>query len=167
MPSKTVIDIDGSEAVSKILLDLLNQFPGLTTGNKSILFSTLSGRFGDRILSDFRCGFAEQHGGRYWTRHAGLPISVQCGLPRRPEIEAQRIRIKEFLDALGKWLERQPVTLNGKRHQLSAYPALLAGNRVIKKISRTSPAYLNSAYQDGVEDWLIGLRLDYNNEFDI
>lgn len=42
MPSKTVIDIDGSEAVSKILLDLLNKFPGLTTGNKSILFSTLS-----------------------------------------------------------------------------------------------------------------------------
>lgn len=41
MPSKTVIDIDGSEAVSKILLDLLNRFPGLTTG-KSILFSTLS-----------------------------------------------------------------------------------------------------------------------------
>lgn len=32
MPSKTVIDIDGSEAVSKILLDLLNKFPGLTTG---------------------------------------------------------------------------------------------------------------------------------------
>ena len=42
MPSKTVIDIDGSEAVSKILRDLLNKFPGLTTGNKSILFSTLS-----------------------------------------------------------------------------------------------------------------------------
>ena len=86
MPPKTVIDIDGSEAVSKILLDLLNRFPGLTTGKKSILFSTLSGRFGDRILSDFRCGFAEQHRGRHRSRHAGLPIPVQCGLPRRSEI---------------------------------------------------------------------------------
>lgn len=77
------------------------------------------------------------------------------------------MKIPEKIKIGGKWLERQPVTLNGKSHQLSAYPALLAGNRVIKKISRTSPAYLNSAYQDGVEDWLIALRLDYNNEFDI
>ena len=33
---KSVIDIDGSEAVSKVLLALLNEFPGLD--GKSILF---------------------------------------------------------------------------------------------------------------------------------
>ena len=29
MPAKTAIDIDGSEAVTTALLDLLNRFPGL------------------------------------------------------------------------------------------------------------------------------------------
>ena len=40
MPAKTVIDIDGTEAVSKVLLTLLNTFPGLSEG-QSILFATL------------------------------------------------------------------------------------------------------------------------------
>ena len=167
MPSKTVIDIDGSEAVSKILLDLLNKFPGLTTGKNpscSPRSRTLRGSDSFRFPVAALQNSTEDVTGHV-TQVCQYPFNVVYRAA--PKSETQRIRIKEFLDALGKWLERQPVTLNGKSHQLSAYPALLAGNRVIKKISRTSPAYLNSAYQDGVEDWLIALRLDYNNEFDI
>ena len=164
MPSKTVIDIDGSEAVSKVLLDLLNQFPGLA--DKAVLFSTLSDASGIGFFPT--SGAALQSNKEDVTGHVlqvcQYPFSVIYRAA--PKSETQRIRIKEFLDALGKWLERQPVTLNGHAHQISAYPTLASGNRVIKSISRTSPAYLNSAYQDGIEDWMITLRLDYTNEFD-
>lgn len=83
-----------------------------------------------------------------------------------PKSEAQRMRIKEYLDTLGKWLEQQPVLLNGKEYRLAAYPALASGNRIIQSITRTSPAYINAAYQDGIEDWMIAARLSYENEFD-
>ena len=41
MPQKAIIDIDGSEAVSAVLMKLLNQFPGLKE-NEKITFSTLT-----------------------------------------------------------------------------------------------------------------------------
>jgi len=164
MPAKTVIDVEGSEAVSSVLLTLLNSFPGLSA-RQSVLFSTLSetsgiGFFpttGAALLSDVEdiTGHVKQV--------CLYPFSVVYRAA--PKTEAQRLRIKEFLDALGKWLERQPVILNGTEYQLAEYPALSSGNRIIKSIGRTSPAYLNNAYQDNVEDWLIALRLTYENEF--
>lgn len=165
MPSKTVIDIDGSEAVSKVLLNLLNRFPGLASG-KSVLFSTLADSSGIGFFPV--SGAALQSNKEDVTGHVKQVCQYPFNIVYRaaPKSETQRIRIKEYLDALGKWLEKQPVTLSGKTYQLDAYPAISAGNRSIKKISRTSPAYLSAAYQDGVEDWLIALRLDYNNEFD-
>lgn len=85
MPPKSVIDIDGSDAVSKVLLDLLNQFPGLS-GQNRILFSTLSDAPG--------CGFfpvsgacnPEAKNGYYRSCHAGLSVSVQCNLSGRTQI---------------------------------------------------------------------------------
>lgn len=165
MPKPTVFDIDGTEAVSSIMKGLLNAFPALSK-NQSILFSTLSDASGIGFFPV--SGAALQIDTEDVTGH----VFQRCQYPfnviyrAAPKTEDQRIRIKEFLDTLGKWLERQPVTVNGKEYQLEAYPALGAGNRVIKQISRTSPAYLNSAYQDGIEDWLIAANLVYENEFD-
>lgn len=165
MPPKAFIDIDGSDAVSKVLLDLLNQFPGLS-GQNRILFSTLSDASGIGFFPVSGAAIQKQK-----TDITGHVMQV-CQYPfnviyrAAPKSEMQRIRIKEFLDTLGKWLEKQPIELNSKEYQLDAYPVMASGNRIIKTISRTSPGYLNSAYQDGVEDWLIALRLDYNNEFD-
>lgn len=161
---KSVIDIDGSEAVSKVLLELLNQFPGLD--GKSIMFSTLSQTSG--------IGFFPTSGAALLTNKEDVTGHVKqvCQYPfnvvyrAAPKSEVQRIRIKELLDALGKWLEQQPVTLNDESYQLTSYPALPSGNRVIKSISRTNPAHLNAAYQDGIEDWIISLTLRYENEFD-
>lgn len=83
-----------------------------------------------------------------------------------PKTEQQKIRIKEFLDALGKWLELQPVVINETTHKLTNYPDIASGNRVIKSISRTNPAHLNATYDDGIEDWIISATLRYENEFD-
>lgn len=148
MPSKTVIDIDGSEAVSKILLDLLNKFPGLTTGNKSILFSTLSDASGIGFFPI--SGAALQSSTEDVTGHVTQVCQYPFNVVYRaaPKTETQRIRIKEFLDALGKWLERQPVTLNGKSHQLSAYPALLAGKANTSTVWNGVKATLSSTWSN-------------------
>lgn len=165
MPAKATIDIDGSEAVSKVLLELLNTFPGLSEKQR-ILFSTLSESSGIGFFPT--TGAALQSDKEDVTGHVTqvclYPFSVVYRTA--PKSEAQRMRIKEYLDTLGKWLEQQPVLLNGKEYRLEAYPALASGNRIIKTITRTSPAYINAAYQDGIEDWIIAARLSYENEFD-
>lgn len=165
MPAKATIDIDGSEAVSKVLLELLNTFPGLSEKQR-ILFSTLSESSGIGFFPT--TGAALQSDKEDVTGHVTqvclYPFSVVYRTA--PKSEAQRMRIKEYLDTLGKWLEQQPVLLNGQEYRLEAYPALASGNRIIKTITRTSPAYINAAYQDGIEDWIIAARLSYENEFD-
>jgi len=161
---KPVIDIDGSEAVSKVLLALLNEFPGID--HKNILFSTLSETSG--------IGFFPTSGAALLSDKEDITGHVKqvCLYPfnivyrAAPKSEAQRLKIKEFLDTLGRWLEQQPVTVGGDTYQLTEYPALSSGNRVIKSISRTNPGHLNAAYQDGIEDWLISATLRYENEFD-
>lgn len=164
MPKPTVIDIDGSEAVSAALLALLNAFPALSKP-QNILFSTLSEASGIGFFPT--TGAALQRDNEDVTGHVIQCCQYPFNVVYRaaPKTEVQRIRIKEFLDTLGKWLERQPVVIDGVERQLTTYPALQSGNRTIKTITRTSPAYLNTAYQDGVEDWLISANLVYENEF--
>lgn len=165
MPQKTVIDLDGSEAVSKVLLDFLNTFPGLS-GSKQILFSMLSETSGIGFFPI--AGAVLQNNSEDITGHVTQICLYPFNIVYRaaPKSQAQRIRIKEWLDTLGKWLEKQTVTLDNQKYKVTDYPSLLAGNRVIKSISRTSPAYFNAAYEDGVEDWLISCTLTYQNEFD-
>lgn len=165
MPAKTVIDVDGSEAVSTVLAKLLNEFPGLSAKQR-VQFATLSEASGIGFFPT--TGAALQSDTEDVTGHVKQVCLYPFSLIYRaaPKTEAQRMRVKEFLDTLGKWLELQPVTLNGQEYKLEAYPELSSGNRIIKSISRTSAAYINAAYQDGVEDWMITARLNYENEYD-
>lgn len=156
-------DLDGPEAISSVLLNLLNQFPGL--GTRTITFSTLKETSG--------IGFFPTSGAAILSEKEDITGHVKqvCLYPftivyrSAPQTEAQKLRVKEFLDTLGKWLERQPVVINEVRHQLGAYPALATG-RVIKSVGRSNPAHLDTAYQDGIEDWAISATLRYENEFD-
>lgn len=161
---KISFDLDGSEAVSSVLLTLLNTFPGL--GTRKVLFSTLTETSG--------IGFFPTSGAAILSDKEDITGHVKqvCLYPftivyrSAPRSEEQKLKVKEFLDTLGKWLERQPVTINGTEYQISTYPTLSSGNRVIKSISRSNPAHLNAAYQDNVEDWAISATLRYENEFD-
>lgn len=164
MAVQKMVDVDGAEAVSKVLLALLNTFPGLGDG-KSVQFSTLSETSG--------IGFYPTSGAALLSNKEDITGHVKqvCLYPfsviyrAAPKTELQKIRIKEFLDALGKWLELQPVDINDKTYKLANYPDIASGNRVIKSISRTNPAHLNAAYNDGIEDWIISATLRYENEF--
>lgn len=165
MPKEKPVDIDGSEAVSKVLVELLNTYPGLQASQK-IQFSALAETSGIGFFPV--AGSAVQSHREDITGH----VVQQCQYPfnivyrAAPKTEDQRIRIKEILDTIGRWLECQPITISGKAYQLAAYPSLKSGDRKIQSISRANPAYLNAAYQDGIEDWVIAGNVLYSNEFD-
>ena len=156
-------DVDGSEIVSKVLLELLNKCPALC--GKKVAFSTLG--------EDEGLGFFPSVGAAITSETETITGDVHqvCAYPFdvvlrcAPKTEAARIRCKELLDAIGRWLERQPITVNGEMHTMDAYPALTEGNRKIRAISRTSPSHLNAVYQNGVEDWLFYGSLRYENNF--
>lgn len=156
-------DVDGSEIVSKVLLELLNKCPALC--GKKVAFSTLG--------EDEGLGFFPSVGAAITSETETITGDVHqvCAYPFdvvlrcAPKTEAARIRCKELLDAIGRWLERQPITVNGEMHTMDAYPALTEGNRKIRAISRTSPSHLNAVYQNGVEDWQFSGSLRYENNF--
>ena len=67
--------------------------------------------------------------------------------------------------ACGRWLELQPVTIYGQTVRLEHYPDLDPG-RVITSIQRSSPGHLEAAWDDGVQDWVITMVLNYKYEYD-
>ena len=162
---KFPIDVDGSDVISKVLLDLLNAFPGLT--NKKIEFSSLS--------EDSGIGFFPSSGAVITSQKRDITdhVKQKCSYPfdivyrEAPSTEKQRLRIKEFLDSLGKWLEKQPITIGGEEYKLESYPELSSDSRTITSINRMTPAYLSSVFDDGIENWVLSINLSYDNEFDL
>lgn len=158
-----VIDVEGSDIVSTALMTLLNTFPGLNRRQK-IAFSTLA--------EDTGIGFYPTSGAVLLSNRESITghVRQRCAYPfnivyrTAPKNEKQKLRIKEFLDALGRWLERQPVVLKDVEFTLPAYPDLEKG-RKIKSIVRSTPAFLERAYQDGIEDWTIRLTLNYEADY--
>lgn len=157
------IDAEGTNIVSDMLVQLLNRFPGLR--GRKIDFSTLPDASGIAFFPTTGAVFMSNI--EDVTGHVRQVCTYPFNVVYRfaPKTDKHRLRTKEFLDTLGKWLERQPVIINGVTHQLDTYP-ILDQNRTIKTIVRTNPSYLNSAYQDGIEDWVIAITLRYEAEYD-
>lgn len=157
-----VIDVEGTDIVSTALITLLNTFPGL--GKRKITFSTLAETSG--------IGFFPTSGAVLLTNRESITGHVRqtCAYPfsivyrAALKTEKQRIRAKEFLDTLGRWLEQQPITLKDTVYRLESYPALEKG-RKIRGITRSSPAFLERAYVDSIEDWTIRLTLSYEADY--
>lgn len=156
-------DVDGYDIATNALKDLLNSFPGLLEG-ENIKFSTLE--------EDSGISFYPISGAVIATETTSVTGKVNqvCNYPfyvvYRTAADSQnsKIDIKEFLDKLGKWLEKQPVMIDGQQQKLSAYPDLTEG-REITEISRQTPAYLDNTSEGNVQDWVISLALRYRNIF--
>lgn len=157
-------DIESFDIVTQALRELINQFPLL--GSDEIAFSVLKAEGGKAmfptsgavIQSEIEdvTGNVEQHCLYPFTivyRGAGLS-------------ENRKADVKEWLDTLGKWLERQPITVKGATQKLESYPEL-TGNRKFEKIERMSPAYLFEVSDDKVEDWLISIQAKYINTYEV
>ena len=160
------VDVTGTEAVSQALRDLLNTYSGLPSG-MTVQFSSLNAKRGIGLFPS--AGAVIQSERKDITGHVIQKCIYPFSILYRfsPRTENHRMRVKDLLDNIGLWLERQPVTVGNQTLQLGAYPQVYSGNRVIESITRTSPAFCNSATQDGIEDWLIAGSLVYRNEFDI
>lgn len=156
-------DVDGYEIITEALNDLLNSFPGLLPG-EVIKFSTLGEDSGISFYPDSGAVIATE------TTSVTGKVNQVCNYPfyvvYRTSINApdSKIDIKEFLDSLGKWLEKQSVTIDGETQKLTAYPDLTEG-REITEISRQTPAYLDNTSEGNVQDWVISLALRYRNIF--
>lgn len=155
-------DIDGYDIITNALMELLNQYPGL--GSDKIRFSTFSDESGIAMFPSMGAVVETER------RSVTGKVYQSCNYPFNIVYkvaglaENNKIKVKDFLDKIGKWLEMQPVTIGTEQHLLEAYPAL-TDNREITSISRTTPAYLESVEENKVENWVISMILKYSNEY--
>lgn len=154
-------DADGYNVLTDAMKDLLNQFPGLLPGD-SVKFEELADESG--IIFSNNSGalvYAEDvyiSGSRNQTcRYPFFLVYRAAGSAK----ERQKMSIQEFLDLFGKWLCREPVTIDGVSYRLDGYPKL-AGRRQIRRISRDN-SYGTEPQDNGVQDWVLPVSVEYTN----
>lgn len=158
-------DIDGYEYITTALLSLLNNYPGLLEGD-SIKFGNPDEDNGKAMIP--------VSGGIIVSEKKDImgTVTQVCNYPfyvvyrSGAMSDHMQINTKEWLDNLGRWLERQSINIDNVKYKLTGYPDL-TGNRKIKRIERQSPAFLET-YQDGqIENWSIFISAEYENVFTI
>lgn len=163
MAQEVVYDVDSYDVVTEAIDDLLNKYPGLD--DEKIEFSKL----------DEDCGFGWFPAGAAIIKSERISVTDHvtqiCELTffivyrAHSRSAEQKKEIKNLLDDIGRWLEQQTVAINDTEYCLSTYPTL-SGEREIERISRKTAAYLDSAQEDGCEDWAISIAFRYKNEYD-
>ena len=158
-------DFDGQEVVTTALMNLVNQYPGLSPLD-NIEYATLGDSKGKALFPT--TGSAIRQEKTDVTGHVEQTCDYPFTVVYRASglSESRKEKVKEWLDNLGRWLERQAITVNGEDYFLEEYP-LLTGNRKFKKIQRVSPSYLDSINEDKAENWIINITATYTNEFDL
>ena len=167
-------DVQSYDIITNAIMDLLNTYAALY--GKSVSFSDLDADYGYTMYPSSGAVIVSQiHdilGHTTQNCQYNFNVMYHVGSLR----EHQKITAKEWLDRLGRWLEKQPITVeetvtnNGTTttqevvYTLSEYPAL-TGNRKFTEIQRTSPATLTGIESNGVEQWSIGITARYVNEF--
>ena len=146
-------DLDGYEAVTPALRELLNQYPGLVEG-KEITFATLGEDKGIAMFPGAGAAIEREKEDitgtvRQVCLYPFFVVYRASGLN-----ENRKAAVKEWLDGLGRWLE-----------SLREYP-VLTGNRRMLSVARQTPATLDNINENKAEDWVISLSLRYQNEFE-
>lgn len=156
-------DVDGYDIITNAIKDLLNQYPGLLP-EETFLFSTLE--------EDSGLSFYPVSGSVVVTETESITgrVNQVCSYPfyivyrTASTSENSKKDVKEFLDSVGKWIEKQPITVDGETYKIEKYPVLTEG-RVIEEIARQTPAYPEEPQENGVQDWVISIALQYRNIF--
>lgn len=157
-------DLDGYDVVTKALMELLNQFPGMESGEQ-IEFSELGEESGFAMYPINGAAIESER-----TSVTGKVTEV-CLYPfyiifRGAGLnEKRRIETKERLDNIGKWLEGKEIKIDDVPYKLSEYPPL-TGNRKFLEFRRQTPAYLDNTYENQSEDWAIYISARYQNEYE-
>lgn len=157
-------DLDGYDIITNALMTLLNQYPDL--GSDEIRFSTFATESGIAMFPSMGAIVERERRSitGYVYQSCNYPFNIVykvAGVSER-----NKIKVKDFLDKLGRWLEKQPITIGTQEYKLEAYPTL-TDNREITSISRTTPAYLESVEENKTENWVISMILRYKNEYQL
>lgn len=156
-------DATGYEVITEAMKDLLNQFPGLHE-NEEVKY--------EELADDSGIAFSNDSGALVYTETEDIIGGVHqtCQYPffivyraASSAKERQKMSIQEFLDAFGKWLCREPAVIDRETYKLDGYPKL-AGTRQIKKITRDN-SYGTEPQENGVQDWLLPVTVQYTNDF--
>lgn len=156
-------DIDGYEAVTAALRELLNQYPGLSEGDE-IAFSTLGEDSGKAMFPTSGAVIETER------RSVTGKVTEVCLYPfyiiyRAGGLnENRKARVKEWLDNLGKWLEQKKVLIDGEEYKLSEYPPLTDGRKFLS-IERQTPSYLDTVNENQSENWAIYISARYQYEY--
>lgn len=156
-------DVDGFDYLTAALMEMVNSFPGLDSGEK-FLFSMVPLEDGYSVIATAGAVIVDER--ESITGH----VRQLCAYPFTIVIrvsglsQKRKIAVKEWMDTLAKWLTRQDVTVDGMTYKLS-WP-ILTGDRKITNIERQSPAYLGSINEDKSENWVMDMIIQYRNEFD-
>lgn len=155
-------DVSGVEILTNAVLSLLSQFPGLN--GREILFEELGKESGIAFsVNDGALIMAER---RSITDH----VTQTCQYPffivyrTASTKELQKLQVQAFFDAIGKWICKEPIEINGET-VTAVYPEL-SGGRKITRVTRSN-SYGLEPNEDGVQDWLMPVTVQYTNEFDM
>lgn len=156
-------DVDGYEAVTSALMELLNQYPVLSENDK-IAFSTL-GEDSGKAMFPVSGAVVETEKTSITGKVAKVCLYPFYIIYRASGLnEKRKEKVKEWLDTLGKWLEQQKITINGEEYLLSKLPPL-TNDRKFLSIERQTPAYLDNANEDKTEDWAVYISARYQYEY--
>lgn len=157
---KTVkYDIDGYDAVTSALRELLNQYPGLKE-DEEIAFSTL-GEDSGKAMFPISGSVVETE-----KRSITGKVTQVCLYPfyiiyRASGLnENRKAKVKEWLDTLGKWLEQKTVLIDEKKYQLEELPPLTDGRKFLS-IERQTPSYLDTVNENQSENWAVYISARY------
>lgn len=156
-------DLEGSAVLTGAICALLDRFPGLGEAER-FAFATLRSGGGMAMFPGDGAVVDEEHKSvtgrvRQVCRYPFVAVCRSGGLT-----EQSRAAVKERLDALGRWLGRQPVTVDGRTYRLEQYPALTGGRRLMD-FSILAPACLSERDEHQVETWAVELAARYENIF--
>ena len=110
-------DVDGYDVITDALLTLINQYPALD--GDAIKFSTLGNDSGKAMfpISGAVVESEKENIIGHVTQVCLYPFYIiyrESGLT-----EENRAKAKEWLDNLGKWLEKREISINDKKYQLT------------------------------------------------
>ena len=161
--AERVRDVQSEDVITDALITLVNQYPRLPTG-ETISFGELS-EDGGIAMFPMTGAVIERDAVDILGNHEQIcnyPFFVYYRVSGLTE--NRKVSVKEWLDDLGRWLEKQPITVGGTTSILTDYPAL-SGNRKFLTIKRTTPASLDSVGKGQEENWAIRLVARYQNNF--
>lgn len=155
-------DASGFEILTNAVLELLSNYPGLN--GQEIFFEDVT-QSGIAFSADNGALIISER--RSITDHVFQTCQYPFFLIYRTTgtTEYQKLQVQRFFDGIGKWICKEPVEINGERTQIASYPQLAEG-RHITRVTRAN-SYGLEPNEDGVQDWLMPVTVQYTNEFDM